>query len=83
MGVAYRAETKRMDFDTKSGHVLLLELTSQVTLDEGGLQRNKLLATRSNGWGKQKGMPSAQVEGSMLAKRANAVVVRKLDKGRG
>lgn len=46
MGGTYRAETQRVDFDTKSGHVLLLELTSQVTLDEGGLQRHTLLATR-------------------------------------
>jgi hypothetical protein len=26
-----------VDFDTQGGHVLLLELTSQVTLDKGGL----------------------------------------------
>jgi hypothetical protein len=30
-------EVERVDLDTKSGHVLLLELTSQVALDEGGL----------------------------------------------
>lgn len=36
-GSAYRSELKRVDFDTERGDVLLLELTSQVTLDEGGL----------------------------------------------
>merc|ERR1712000_744615 len=30
-------EAKGVDFDTQGGHVLLLEFTSQVTLDEGGL----------------------------------------------
>lgn len=30
-------EVKGVDLDTKGGHVLLLELTSQVALDEGGL----------------------------------------------
>lgn len=32
-------EAKRVDFDTEGGHILLLELASQVTLDEGGLRR--------------------------------------------
>lgn len=30
-------EAKRVNLDTEGGHVLLLELTSQVTLDKGGL----------------------------------------------
>jgi len=34
---AYGREAERVDLDTKSSDVLLLELTSQVTLDEGGL----------------------------------------------
>jgi hypothetical protein len=34
---AYGRETERVDLDTESSDVLLLELTSQVTLDEGGL----------------------------------------------
>lgn len=33
----YGAEAERVDLDTEGGHVLLLELTSQVALDEGGL----------------------------------------------
>ena len=36
-GYAYGGETERVDLDTERGNVLLLELTSQVTLDEGGL----------------------------------------------
>jgi hypothetical protein len=36
-GYAYGRETERVDLDTERGNVLLLELTSQVTLDEGGL----------------------------------------------
>lgn len=31
-----------MDLDTEGGHVLLLELTSQVTLDEGGLSGTRI-----------------------------------------
>lgn len=31
------SEAQRVNFDTQSGHVLFLELASQVTLDEGGL----------------------------------------------
>ena len=34
----YRAEVERVDLDTEGGDVLLLELASQVTLDEGGLR---------------------------------------------
>lgn len=30
-------EAQRVNLDTEGGHVLLLELASQVTLDEGGL----------------------------------------------
>ena len=37
MGKTHRGEAKRVDFDTESGHVLLLEFTSQVALDESGL----------------------------------------------
>jgi hypothetical protein len=33
----YRGELERVDFDTERGDVLLLELSGQVTLDEGGL----------------------------------------------
>jgi len=33
----YGGEGKRVDFDTEGCNVLLLELSSQVTLDEGGL----------------------------------------------
>lgn len=35
--MTYGAEAERVDLDTESGDVLLLEFTSQVTLDEGGL----------------------------------------------
>lgn len=37
------SEAQRVNFDTQSGHVLLLELASQVTLDEGGLS---IISTR-------------------------------------
>jgi hypothetical protein len=36
-GYAYGREAERVDLNTESSDVLLLELTSQVTLDEGGL----------------------------------------------
>lgn len=36
-GVSYGGEGKRVHLDTKGGNVLLLEFTSQVALDEGGL----------------------------------------------
>lgn len=38
-GCAYCCETKRVDLNTKSSDVLLLELSSQVALDEGRLLR--------------------------------------------
>lgn len=34
---AYRGEAERVDFDTERGNVLLLELASQMALDEGRL----------------------------------------------
>jgi hypothetical protein len=34
---SYGGESKRVNLDTKGGDVLLLELASQVTLDEGSL----------------------------------------------
>ena len=37
--VTYGGKAKRVDLDTKGGHVLLLEFTGQVTLDEGGLEK--------------------------------------------
>lgn len=36
----YGGEGERVDLDTESSDVLLLELSSQVTLDEGGLEIN-------------------------------------------
>lgn len=36
-GLTYGREAERVDFDTESCHVLLLEFTSQVAFDEGGL----------------------------------------------
>jgi hypothetical protein len=35
--VTYRGKAKRMDLDAESCNVLLLELTSQMALDERGL----------------------------------------------
>jgi hypothetical protein len=35
--MTYGVEKKRVNLDTESGDVLLLEFTSQVTLDESGL----------------------------------------------
>lgn len=37
VGGAYGGESKRVHFDTESRDILLLELASQVALDEGGL----------------------------------------------
>jgi hypothetical protein len=34
----YGRETERVNLNTEGGDVLLLEFTSQMTLDEGGLQ---------------------------------------------
>ena len=36
-GIAYGVEVERVHLDTQGGDVLLLEFTSQVALDEGGL----------------------------------------------
>lgn len=33
----YGSKSKRVNFDTESGDIFLLELSSQMTLDEGGL----------------------------------------------
>lgn len=35
--LTYGGEAKRVNLDTEGGHVLLLKLSSQVTLDKGGL----------------------------------------------
>lgn len=37
--LTYGGEVERVDLDTKGGNVLLLELSSQVTLDESGLSK--------------------------------------------
>lgn len=37
----YGGESERVDLNTESSDVLLLELSSQVTLDEGGLDRTR------------------------------------------
>lgn len=37
VGGAYGGEGERVHFDTESRDILLLELASQVALDEGGL----------------------------------------------
>lgn len=36
-GATYGGETEGVNLNTQGGHVLLLEFTSQVALDEGGL----------------------------------------------
>jgi hypothetical protein len=36
-GIAYGSEGQRVNLDTEGSNVLLLELASQVALDEGGL----------------------------------------------
>jgi hypothetical protein len=46
LNVTYRCEAERVDLDTESSDVLLLELSRQVALDEGGLLI-KRLATAS------------------------------------
>ena len=42
-GATYGAEAEGVDLDTKGGHVLLLELASQVALDESGLDPTNVL----------------------------------------
>lgn len=37
----YGGEAERMNLDTQGGHVLLLKFTSQVALDESGLDDRK------------------------------------------
>ena len=37
-GGPHRCKAERVDFYTERGNVLLLELTRQMSLDEGGLQ---------------------------------------------
>src|SRR5699024_2886402 len=41
-GKTYGREAKRVDLDTEGSHVLLLELTRHMALDEGGLRKKKL-----------------------------------------
>jgi len=36
--LTYGGEAERVDLDTERGHILLLELSRQVALDEGGLR---------------------------------------------
>ena len=36
-GIAYGSEGERVNLDTEGGNVLLLEFSSQMALDEGGL----------------------------------------------
>jgi hypothetical protein len=43
----YGAEAERVDLDTQGGHVLLLEFTGQVALDEGGLQSDNVSMGRT------------------------------------
>jgi hypothetical protein len=43
VGATYGGEAERVNLDTEGGHVLLLELTSQVALDEGGLDQTMLV----------------------------------------
>jgi hypothetical protein len=45
--VTYGVEVERVHLDTKGGDVLLLEFTSQVALDEGGLLRFSVLVMKS------------------------------------
>lgn len=45
----YGGEGERVDLDTEGGHVLLLELASQMALDEGGLHRTMSAPLRSVG----------------------------------
>ena len=50
-GLVYGAKPKRMDFNTQGGNVLLLELSSQMTLDESGLiSRSASDSTGQNGF---------------------------------
>ena len=43
-GIAYGSEGERVNFDTESSDVLLLELSSQVALNESGLNDLVVLA---------------------------------------
>ena len=48
------SEGKRVDIDTERGHVLLLKLASQMTLDKGGLDCNAAELVNVNGHPKKK-----------------------------
>lgn len=50
--LTYGGEAKRVNLDTEGGHVLLLELSSQVTLDKGGLSLIMLVAKSHRRQGK-------------------------------
>jgi hypothetical protein len=47
VGATYGAEAERVNLDTEGGHVLLLEFTSQMALDEGGLAKTSSVSKRS------------------------------------
>lgn len=57
-GQTYGGEAKRVHLDTQGGHVLLLEFTSQVTLDKGGLE------------GREKDRVSRCIESKIIIPRA-------------
>lgn len=40
----YGGEAQRVNLDTEGGHVLLLEFTGQVALDEGGLSSGSMVS---------------------------------------
>ena len=47
--MTYGGEGERVDLNTEGCDVLLLELSGQVTLDEGGLERGDMSAEASHG----------------------------------
>ena len=48
--LTYGGETKRVDLDTESRDVLLLELSGQMALDEGGLPGDDVSFALVAGW---------------------------------
>lgn len=44
---AYGGETERVNFDSEGRNVLLLELSSQVTLNEGGLSKAQIVSFKA------------------------------------
>jgi hypothetical protein len=67
-----------VDLDTEGGHVLLLEFTSQVALDEGGLLHQRCVCQRevnANAWIAKEEARENRIKKSSFATSGGSVVV--------